>query len=185
MVVVSTCAGRTLIRLSTLETPSSGRSPQQGQFRRQPFLGGRVGAIEGLGGIEGVEAIGRVSPLLLGLAGAKMPVMAETDESSGPWMIAAWPGMGNVAIIAATYLIEQLGIQQHGELASHVHFNIGEIVVKNGLVVPARLPRGLFFRLPEKAGARDLVVSLGEAQPTSGVFGRYEDRFLDLFRRAD
>lgn len=95
-------------------------------------------------------------------------------QTTAPWLIAAWPGMGNVAVIAAGYLVRQLGLDATGELASHEHFDITEIAVKSGLVLPVRLPRGLFFRKPpghrkKGGGARELIVFLGEAQPTSDV----------------
>lgn len=50
--------------------------------------------------------------------------MATTDVRPRPWMVAAWPGMGNVAVIAAGYLIRELQIEESGELPAGGHFDI-------------------------------------------------------------
>jgi predicted ATP-grasp superfamily ATP-dependent carboligase len=102
--------------------------------------------------------------------------MAPTDETSlhkaerpRPWLVAAWPGMGNVAVIAAGYLVHQLKMRQVAELPSRDHFDINEVEAKGGIIGPARLPRGVFFRWNNPAG-RDLIVFLGEAQPATGTY---------------
>lgn len=101
-------------------------------------------------------------------------------ENAGPrpWMIAAWPGMGSVAVIAAGYLVQKLGMVAQGELPSRDHFDISEITVKKGLVTAARLPRGLFFRWANPKGGRPLVVFLGEAQPATGTYA-YSHELID------
>lgn len=99
------------------------------------------------------------------------------SETTKSWLIAAWPGMGNVAIIAAGYLVQSLGMEEVSELPARGHFDIAEVEVKDGVVEAPRLPRGRFFRArgagPGRAGApgRDLVVFVGEAQPASNSWG--------------
>ncbi|MBC7771518.1 MAG: PAC2 family protein [Pyrinomonadaceae bacterium] len=104
--------------------------------------------------------------------------MAELNAKPRPWLIAAWPGMGNVAIIAASYLIEQLSMVETGEFAPCDHFDVVEIDVKNGLVVPARLPRGVFFTWRNPGLGRDLVVFIGESQPSRGNYD-YANKLLE------
>lgn len=104
--------------------------------------------------------------------------MATPGEPPRPWLIAAWPGMGNVAVIAAGHLVRELSMTPAQELPSHEHFDISEITVKDGLVNPVHQPRGLFFRWTHPTGGRDLVVFLGEAQPTSGTYA-YARELLD------
>jgi len=77
--------------------------------------------------------------------------------------------MGNVAIIAAGYLIHQLGMKPVGELPGGGQFDIDNVAVKDGVVQPVHWPRGLFYRWSNPAG-RDLVVFLGEAQPSTGTY---------------
>ena len=94
-----------------------------------------------------------------------MPDGPPTGEA---WMIAAWPGMGSVAVLSAGYLVQQLGMTETGELPPNHHFDVNEVTVREGLVVPVRPPRGVFFRWQRPGGQRELIVFLGEAQPTSG-----------------
>lgn len=99
------------------------------------------------------------------------------------WLIAAWPGMGNVAVLAAGYLVQKLGLSPAGELDAPEHFDINEISVKEGRVEPVRLPRGMLFRLEPPGGERRLLVFLGESQPSFGVYAyarRLVARAIDL-----
>jgi proteasome assembly chaperone (PAC2) family protein len=102
-----------------------------------------------------------------------------TNNKPSPWLIAAWPGMGNVAVIAAGYLVHKLGMTQVAELPSREHFDISDVEIKDGIVAPARLPRGAFFRWSNPGGGRDLLVFLGEAQPTAGVYA-YANELLEM-----
>lgn len=88
-----------------------------------------------------------------------------------PWLIAAWPGMGNVAAIAAGYLVEKLGIKPVAELSPRGHFDIQQVAVHKGVIKKPRLPRNVFYvwKNPD-ATKRDLVVFLGEAQPSVGAY---------------
>src|SRR5213075_1703279 len=92
-----------------------------------------------------------------------------TPERPAPWLIAAWPGMGNVAAIAAGYLVESLNMKPVYELSPRGHFDIQQVTVKAGVVRRPHLPRSVFYRWsnPNTAG-RDIYVLLGEAQPSVG-----------------
>lgn len=109
--------------------------------------------------------------------------MESTGESNQagrprPWLIAAWPGMGSVASLAAGYLVRELGMEEAGEMPHRSHFDIHEVGVKDGLVLPVRVPRGHFFRWTNPGSGRDLVVFIAEAQPADGVW-RYANELLD------
>jgi len=95
-----------------------------------------------------------------------------------PWLVAAWPGMGNVAVLAAGHLVRELNMTADRELPPLDHFDTVELSVRDGLILPVERPRGLFFRWHNTAGGRDLVVFLGEAQPTSGSYA-YAHELLD------
>src|SRR3954469_10727520 len=97
-----------------------------------------------------------------------MPNEPEYYESKPrPWLIAAWPGMGNVAAIAAGYLVESLEMKPVAELSPRGHFDIQQVRVRGGVVRRPRLPRSVFYKWENpSAGGRDLYVLLGEAQPS-------------------
>lgn len=106
----------------------------------------------------------------------------ERGERPRPWMIAAWPGMGSVASLAAGYLVRELGMKESGEFPHRSHFDVHEVGVRDGLVLPVRLPRGMFFRWSNAGEGRDLVVFLAEAQPPDGVWS-YANELLDAAAR--
>ncbi len=100
-----------------------------------------------------------------------------------PWLVAAWPGMGAVAHLAASYLVETLEAPVLEDLPSEGFFDVASVAVRDGLVQPAHLPRGRFHRWrdPDPDG-RDLVVFLGEQQPTQHGWA-YCKALLDVAER--
>ncbi len=94
-----------------------------------------------------------------------------------PWLVAAWPGMGAVAQLSASYLAQSLGARPMVELAVGEHFVVSGVQVREGLLQPLRRPRTLLFeaRIPE--APRDLVVLLAESQPAFGE-RRYCEQLL-------
>ena len=97
--------------------------------------------------------------------------MADTSPLRDPWLVAAWPGMGNVAVGAAGYLVVKLGAKLVHELPSRDLFEVPHIDVKHGLARAGRLPRNMFFEWRNPAlGARDLLIYIGEAQPNIGGY---------------
>jgi proteasome assembly chaperone (PAC2) family protein len=95
----------------------------------------------------------------------------ESTQKPRPWLIAAWPGMGNVAAIAAGYLVESLDMKPVAELSPRGHFDIQQVAVRSGIVRKPRLPRSMFYRWENpRANGRDLLVFLGEAQPSVGAY---------------
>lgn len=114
-------------------------------------------------------------------SGAALP---ERGRRPRPWLIAAWPGMGNVAVIAAAHLIEQLGMTEVDQLPPDDHFDVEQVEVRDGLIVPAQLPRGVFFKWTNPGAGRDLIVFIGEAQPAAGSHG-YSVKLLERAATMD
>ena len=105
--------------------------------------------------------------------------MSETVELCDPWLLAAWPGMGNVALGAGTYLVEQLGAEMIAEITDQELFDIERVEVKDGITTVGRLPRNMFFAWKDPRGQRDLLIFIGEAQPSKGGYG-FCQRLLDF-----
>jgi len=100
------------------------------------------------------------------------PIQPERGgRNGGPkhWLIAAWPGMANVAVLGAGYLIQKLGLKPVGQLPPKGHFDIQAVDVKDGVIGKPTLPRNLFYS-GEIEGGRRLSVFVGEAQPTAGSY---------------
>jgi proteasome assembly chaperone (PAC2) family protein len=82
-----------------------------------------------------------------------------------PWLVAVWPGMGHVAISAGYYLMSKLDMHLFAEFSAEELFDVEHIEVKDGLILPTRLPRSRFFLWTDPQQTHDIVVFIGEAQP--------------------
>ncbi len=87
---------------------------------------------------------------------AKKPAVHE------PYLIAAWPGIGNIGLIAVNYLKNRLAAEEFGELEPWHFFFPKGVTIKNGVLQEMEFPTGKFFY---KKGERDLIIFLGEMQP--------------------
>jgi hypothetical protein len=100
--------------------------------------------------------------------------MAADEKPRNPWLVAAWPGMGGVAISAGYYLMAKLGMHLLLEFPATEFFELEQIEVKDGLIVNRRLPRSRLFLWNDPKQQHDLIVFIGEAQPPvkGGAFCR-------------
>jgi proteasome assembly chaperone (PAC2) family protein len=100
-------------------------------------------------------------------------------ELKDPWLVAAWPGMGAVAILAAQHLVNTLGAEAAGEPTFDAWFDVGRVTVDDGVLSPAPRPKAYLFAWKSPAeGGRDLLVFLAEAQPESRQW-EYCEALLD------
>lgn len=84
-----------------------------------------------------------------------------------PNMLTAWPGVGNVALIVATYLQKKLDFKELGEIeASHFFDPIG-VLVKDNVVEAPQFPESKFYYWKNKGGGSDLILFIGESQPAA------------------
>lgn len=84
-----------------------------------------------------------------------------------PWLVAVWPGMGSVAIGAGYFLMAKLGMHLLVEFPAGDIFDLEQIHVKDGLIVNRRLPRSRLFLWRDPRAARDIILFIGDEQPTS------------------
>ena len=84
-----------------------------------------------------------------------------------PNMLAAWPGIGNVATIIANYLKSNLSFKELGVIeASHFFDPIG-VLVKDNLVESPTFPQSTFYYYKNEGHASDIILFIGEDQPSS------------------
>lgn len=96
--------------------------------------------------------------------------MAEKQELHHPWLVAVWPGMGQVALNAGFYLLAKLEMQVIAELEANDLFDVDHVEVKEGILQTGRRPRNRFFLWVDPDRRHDLVVFLGETQPPIGKY---------------
>jgi len=91
--------------------------------------------------------------------------MDTEQKLNDPWLIAAWPGMGAVAISAGYYLMAKLGMHLLAEFPAREFFDLERVEVKDGLILTGALPRSRLFLWQDPEKSHDLIVFIGEAQP--------------------
>src|SRR6516164_3298835 len=96
--------------------------------------------------------------------------MAEQLKLHDPWLVAIWPGMGNVAFNAGVYLLAKLVMTELAEVKADDGFDVDNVEVKDGIIQPGRRPRNRLFLWTDPRRAHDLVLFLGEAQPPIGKY---------------
>ncbi len=101
---------------------------------------------------------------------------------NNPCLIAAWPGIGNVALGAVSYLKEKLAAEEFAEIDPLPFFELGGVFVQDNLVQPTRFPQSKFYYWRREKPGNDLIIFLGEAQPTSQSY-EFATKVLELASR--
>lgn len=88
-------------------------------------------------------------------------------ELKNPDMVASWPGIGNIGVIAVDTLRGQLQAEELGEIEPWDFFYPSKAIIKGGILEDLKFPTSKFYF--KKTGKRDLIFFIGEEQPTDGV----------------
>ncbi len=84
-----------------------------------------------------------------------------------PNMLAAWPGISNVAMIVATYLYRKLKFKDLAEVRAPHFFDPIGVLVKDSMIEAPQFPRNNFYYWKNEAGKSDIILFLAEAQPAT------------------
>lgn len=106
-----------------------------------------------------------------------------------PVLIVAWPGMGEVALRSASYLVKKLKSEAFAYLNSADYFYPTASIIKNGMLGIKELPQNYFYfwKNPNaKAGSKtrcnDLIIFLSNTQPDLFTAGDYVNSILEVAR---
>jgi proteasome assembly chaperone (PAC2) family protein len=118
-----------------------------------------------------------------------------------PYLIVAWPGMGDVAFKAASYLVKELGAKDFAEIPPEDYFYLTTSVIQEGLLDLPELPQSTFYywknpatkshprtsRKPQssltpdlKMPDHDLIIFMSNAQPDLAKAGAYSEKIIQL-----
>jgi len=86
---------------------------------------------------------------------------------NSPNMLATWPGIGDVAMIAATYLKRKLDFKRLGEVKASYFFDPIGVMAKDSVVEAPQFPENKFFYWKNKGGGSDIILFVGEDQPSA------------------
>ena len=104
-------------------------------------------------------------------------------ELRKPVLLAAWPGMGHVALRAFAFLQESLGAEHLAVLEEPEFFQLPGADIENGLVQPVRVPQNSFSSWRRGAGKGDLLFFMGDRQPVSGKELPLAEAVLEFARK--
>jgi len=82
-----------------------------------------------------------------------------------PVLYAAWPGMGNVSLKAARFLVEKLDMDPIGSIESSDFSAAEDIVIRDHIVLPLEIPEFRFYAHQHPGKQGDLLVFLADHQP--------------------
>jgi uncharacterized protein (TIGR00162 family) len=86
---------------------------------------------------------------------------------NSPNMLAAWPGIGNVAMIVANHLKNELNFKELGLLEASYFFDPIGVLVKDNVVEAPNFPQSQFYYWKNERGKSDLILFIGDDQPAT------------------
>jgi proteasome assembly chaperone (PAC2) family protein len=81
-------------------------------------------------------------------------------------MLAAWPGISNVAMIVATYLAKKLEFKELATVQADYFFEPVGVLATDSVIEAPQFPQSQFFYWKNSHGDSDLILFLGESQPS-------------------
>jgi proteasome assembly chaperone (PAC2) family protein len=90
----------------------------------------------------------------------------KTPQLENPILVASWPGIGNIGLIAVDTLREILEAEEFGEIEPWEFFYPKRASIKKGILEYLEFPSNKFYF--KRAEGRDLIFFVGEEQPTEG-----------------
>jgi predicted ATP-grasp superfamily ATP-dependent carboligase len=97
-----------------------------------------------------------------------------------PYLIVAWPGMGEVAFKAATYLVGKLKAEEFAQIPPEDFFYLTSSTIQEGILNLPQLPYGKFYYWKNKTGKNDLLIFLSNAQPDLTHVESYSKRIITV-----
>jgi proteasome assembly chaperone (PAC2) family protein len=97
-----------------------------------------------------------------------------------PYLIVAWPGMGEVAFKAAHYLIEQLAAEEFARIPAENFFYLAGSFIQDGILNLPELPSSKFYYWKNKSGKNDLIIFISSAQPDLTKAEEYSERIIHV-----
>ncbi|MDI6806728.1 MAG: PAC2 family protein [Candidatus Aenigmarchaeota archaeon] len=95
-----------------------------------------------------------------------------------PYLLAAWPGMGMVALRAFSYLNRKLNAEEFGEIEPYDFFD-PEVSIRDGLIDVPEFPENKLFYWKNEKG-NDLMFCIGNEQPSPENEYKLADKIVDV-----
>jgi len=86
---------------------------------------------------------------------------------NNPILVACWPGIGNIGVIAVDILRRAMAAEEFGEIESWEFFYPRRVLIRNGELKDLEFPSNKFYF--KKTGKKDVLFFIGEEQPADGA----------------
>lgn len=83
-----------------------------------------------------------------------------------PVLVACWPGIGNIGIMAVDMLRRMVAAEELGDIESWDFFYPRKVLIRGGELKDLEFPDNKFYF--KKTGKKDLLFFIGEEQPSDG-----------------
>jgi proteasome assembly chaperone (PAC2) family protein len=93
-------------------------------------------------------------------------IIYKEPKLENPVMVASWPGIGNIGIIAVDTLRNMLEAEDLGEIEPWDFFYPKKVLIRNGELKDLEFPTSKFYF--KRTGEKDLLFFIGEEQPADG-----------------
>ncbi|MBI4304062.1 MAG: PAC2 family protein [Chloroflexi bacterium] len=93
-------------------------------------------------------------------------VLYREPQLERPDLIASWPGIGNIGIIAVDSLRVQLRAEELGEIEPWDFFYPKKVIIRGGVLEVLEFPGNKFYY--KRLANRDVLFFVGEEQPAAG-----------------
>jgi len=106
--------------------------------------------------------------------------ISKRPRLKNPYLIVAWPGMGEVAFKAASYLVNILKAEEFAVILPEEFFYLTGSVIKEGVLNVPELPQSKFYYWKNKFGKNDLIIFLSSAQPDLAKAKSYSEKIVHI-----
>lgn len=106
--------------------------------------------------------------------------ISKRPRLKNPYLIVAWPGMGEVAFKAASYLVDTLKAEEFAVILPEEFFYLTGSVIKEGVLNVPQLPQSKFYYWKNKSGKNDLIIFLSSAQPDLAKAKSYSEKIIHI-----
>ncbi len=94
-------------------------------------------------------------------------IFYKEPKLNNPILIACWPGIGNIGIIAVDILRRAIAAEEFGEVESWEFFYPRRVLIRGGELKDLEFPSNKFYF--KKIGKKDVMFFIGEEQPADGT----------------
>jgi uncharacterized protein len=100
----------------------------------------------------------------------KLVKISAKPKLKSPVMLAAWPGIGNVAMLVANYLLDKFEFKDLAEIDAQEFFDPIGVLSREHMIEAPQFPQSHFYYWKNKKGEHDIILFIGDDQPDFKIY---------------